>query len=141
MKILSKKIGLVFAVLMGGLWQAAALEGAEVIVQKDVPVEALDAAALKDLLTGKTTYWQGGAPVVIVVVADKTDAALQEASGMSASQFKTFWQRLAFSGRGPQPKTADDPDQAVALVASTKGAIAIVPAGTKIDGVKKIDIK
>ncbi len=141
MKILSKKIGLVFAVLMGGLWQAAALEGAEVIVQKDVPVEALDAAALKDLLTGKTTYWQGGAPVVIVVVADKTDAALQEASGMSASQFKTFWQRLAFSGRGQQPKTATDADKAVAQVAATKGAIAIVPAGTQLDGVKKVSLK
>ena len=78
---------------------------------------------------------------MIVVAGDKTDAALQEASGMGASQFKTHWQRLGFSGRGQPPQTADDVEQASALVGSTKGAVAIVPAGTDVKGVKKIDIK
>jgi hypothetical protein len=45
-------------------------------------------------------YLDGGQNIVIVMLNDKTDAAVQQASGMEASQFKTFWQRLAFSGRG-----------------------------------------
>ena len=142
MKITLRNLCLVWLVLVTAeLGCCGALADVEVIVHKDVPVDSLDAAAIKDVLTGKTTYWQGGAAVIIVVVADKTDAALQEASGMSASQFKTFWQRLAFSGRGQQPKSVDDGDKAAALVASTKGAIAIVPAGTKLEGVKKLTIK
>ena len=60
---------------------------------------------------------------------------------MDASQFKTFWQRMVFSGRGQQPKKADDAASLVALVASTKGAIALVPADADLKGVKKIEVK
>jgi hypothetical protein len=116
-------------------------DSVEVIANESVPGAALAKGAFKDILTGKTMYWEGGQAVTIIVAGDKVDNALQELSGMSASQFKTHWQRLVFSGRGKQPKTADDADKAVALVASTKGAVAIVPAGTKIDGVKKLDLK
>jgi hypothetical protein len=86
-------------------------------------------------------YWEGGQRVVITVLADKTDAALKEVSGMDASQFKTFWQRLAFSGRGQPPRKANDAASLVALVASTKGAIALVPADAELKGVKKIEVK
>jgi len=86
-------------------------------------------------------YWGGGQAIVIIVVGDKTDTAIQEASGMGVSQFKTHWQRLGFSGRGQPPKKMDDVEKAIALVSTTKGAIAIVPAGTEARGVKKIDIQ
>jgi hypothetical protein len=86
-------------------------------------------------------YWEGGQNVVIAVLAEKTDAALKEVSGMNASQFKTFWQRMVFSGRGQQPRKADDAASLVALVASTKGAIALVPADADLKGVKKLEVK
>ena len=79
--------------------------------------------------------------MIIAVLPDKTDTALQQACGMDTSAFKTFWQRLAFSGRGQEPKKANDAAALVALVAVNKGAIAIVPADTALSGVKKIDIK
>jgi hypothetical protein len=137
---LVKMIVITAIAMATGLCQALALDG-EVVVNNSVASDSLDAAALKDILTGKTAYWPGGDAVVIVIVPDKTDAALEQASGMNSGAFKTFWQRLAFSGRGQQPKTADDGDKAVALVSSTKGAIAIVPSGTKLDGVKKVTVK
>jgi ABC-type phosphate transport system substrate-binding protein len=123
--------------LLGGLFACAlsfstnvarALDGVIVIANEGVPASSLTAAALKDIYTAKTTYWDGGQSIIIALVPDKTDAGLQQASGMDASSFKTFWQRLAFSGRGQQPKKADDAAALVALVASTKGAIALVPA-------------
>lgn len=112
-----------------------------VVANESVPVTSLDAGALKDLYAGKTMYWDGGAAVVIVVAGDQANAALEAASGMNPSAFKTHWQRLGFSGRGQPPKKADDVDKALALVASTKGAIAIVPAGTEAKGVKKLEVK
>ena len=135
------KTSLVCLALLAGVAQSQALTGAVVIVNEGVSATSLSADALKDIYTGKTAYWEGGQSVTIAVLTDKTDAALKEVSGMDGSQFKTFWQRLAFSGRGQQPKKADDAAALVALVASTMGAIALVPADTALTGVKKIEIK
>jgi hypothetical protein len=46
-----------------------------------------------------------------------------------------------FSGRGQQPKKADDATALVALVASTKGAIALAPLDADLKGVKKLEVK
>lgn len=141
MKIISLKTYLIAAAVFLGTFRAAAIEGAVVIANEGVPVSSLSADALKNVYTGKTMYWDGGQSVVIVVLADKTNAALKEASGMDASAFKTFWQRLTFSGRGQQPKKVDDVAALLALVSSTKGAIALLPADADATGVKKIEIK
>ncbi len=142
MKSQMLKFGLLCALVLGlGALRAEALDGAVVIANSSVAAASLSADALKDIYTGKTKYWDGGDAIVIAVLPDKTDAALQQASGMDSSSFKTFWQRLAFSGRGQEPKKADDAAGLVALVAATKGAIAIAPADATLTGVKKIDIK
>lgn len=141
MKSLLLKLGLLCVVLGIGSLHAFALDGAVVIANSGVAADSLSAEALKDIYTGKTKYWDGGQSIIIAVLPDKTDAALQQASGMEASSFKTFWQRLAFSGRGQEPKQASDAASLVALVASTKGAIAIVPADAVLTGVKKIEVK
>jgi ABC-type phosphate transport system substrate-binding protein len=135
------QFGLLGAVLWLGVSRALALDGAVLIANPGVAADSLTGDALKDIYTGKTKYWDGGQNIVIAVLPDKTDAALQQASGMDASSFKTFWQRLAFSGRGAEPKKADDAAAIVALVAATKGAIAIVPADATLTGVKKIEVK
>ena len=141
MKSIFLKLGLLSLVLVGGAGRALALDGAVVIANPGVAADSLTADGLKDIYSAKTKYWDGGQVIIIAVLPDKTDAALQQASGMEASQFKTFWQRLAFSGRGQEPKTVADAAALVSLVASTKGAIAIVPADTALAGVKKIEIK
>ncbi len=135
------KLGLVLAGLCLDYDRALALDGALVIANSSVASDSLSADALKDIYTGKTKYWDGGQTIIIAVLPDKTDAALQQVCGMDTSSFKTFWQRLAFSGRGQEPKKADDVAALVALVASNKGSIAIVPADATLTGVKKIDLK
>jgi ABC-type phosphate transport system substrate-binding protein len=135
------KFALVLAVLAAGSFRSLALDGAVVIANSGVAADSLTADALKDIYTGKTKYWDGGQAIIITILPDKTDAALQQACGMDTSAFKTFWQRLAFSGRGSEPKKADDAAAVVVLVAATKGAIAIVPADTSLAGVKKVEVK
>jgi ABC-type phosphate transport system substrate-binding protein len=141
MKSCFLKIGLLIALLSAGTFSALALDGAVVIANSSVAADSLSADDLKDIYTAKTKYWENGQAIIIVVLPDKTDAALQQASGMDGSQFKTFWQRLVFSGRGSEPKRAADAAALVALVASTKGAIALVPADADLKGVKIIEIK
>jgi ABC-type phosphate transport system substrate-binding protein len=140
MKSLGLKLAWVCVVLLGSAIDAIALD-AVAIANPAVPAASLSADALKDIYTGKTKYWEGGQAIIIVVLAGKGDSALQQACGMDASQFKTFWQRLAFSGRGQEPKKADDVAALVSMVASTKGAIALAPADVALNGVKKINIQ
>ena len=141
MKSFLLKIGLLIALLVVGTFRALALDGAVVIANSSVADDSLSADDLKDIYTAKTRYWDDGQAIIIVVLPNKTDAALQQVSGMDGSQFKTFWQRLMFSGRGSEPKRAGDAAALVALVASTKGAIALVPNDAELKGVKKIKIK
>jgi len=145
MKSIFLKIGLVCVVLLAGALPAAALDGVVVIANEGVPVDSISVAALKNIYIGRTTYWADGQSVAITVldnqISDKTDVALAEVSGMDASHFKTFWQRMVFSGRGQEPDKADDAAAVVAHVASTKGAIAIVPADAVLNGVKILEVK
>jgi ABC-type phosphate transport system substrate-binding protein len=144
MKSFFLKIGLVCAVLLAGVLSAAALDGVVVIVNKGVAANSISAAALKNIYTGRTTYWPDGQNVDIALLDDETgttDVALNEVSGMGASYFRTFWQRIVFSGRGQQPDKISDVASLVAFVASTKGAIALVPANADLKGVKKLEIK
>jgi ABC-type phosphate transport system substrate-binding protein len=139
------KMVLVWLLWLAGTLQAAALDGTVVIVNQSVPLDSISAAALKDIYTGKTTYWQGGQSVDIGVLNDqitgKTDAALEAVSGMDLRHFRTFWQRMVFSGRGQQPDKLGDVAALVAFVASHKGAIAIVPAEADLKSVKKLEVK
>ncbi|MEO6754940.1 MAG: hypothetical protein ABIP85_24465 [Chthoniobacteraceae bacterium] len=140
MKAIFLKIFLICLAFLAAA-RAAPIEGGVIIANEGAPIDSLSAAALKDIYTGRMTYWSGGQPVVIAVMLNSTEAALKEVSGMDASQFKTFWQRMVFSGRGQQPKMVDDVATLVALVASTRGAIALVPAHTPMRGVKVVEIK
>jgi ABC-type phosphate transport system substrate-binding protein len=135
------KLGLLIAFLVIGRPNALALDGALVIANSSVAADSLSTDELKDIYTAKTKYWDNGQAIIIIVLPGDMDTALQQASGMNGSQFKTFWQRLTFSGRGSEPKKAGDVAALVALVASTKGAIALVPADAVLTGVKKIEIK
>jgi ABC-type phosphate transport system substrate-binding protein len=135
------KLGLLIAFLVIGRPNALALDGALVIANSSVAADSLSTDELKDIYTAKTKYWDNGQAIIIIVLPGDMDTALQQASGMNGSQFKTFWQRLTFSGRGSEPKKAGDVAGLVALVASTKGAIALVPADAVLTGVKKIEIQ
>jgi hypothetical protein len=132
------QLALLIGLLLAGASRATALDGV-VVANESAPAASLSASALKDILTGKTMYWDGGEAIVIVYV-EAADAALKEASGMDSSAFKTFWQRLAFSGRAKPPKKADDVAAAVELVKSTKGALAVVTKDAPVAGVKKIEV-
>jgi ABC-type phosphate transport system substrate-binding protein len=144
MKSIFWKISLVGTFLLAAALRAAEFSGVVVIVNKSVRVDHISAAALKDIYTGKTTYWPDGQSVGIAVLAGDTDgktaAALAEASGMDATHFKTFWQRMVFSGRGQEPNKLNDAAALVAFVAATKGALALVPADADLQGVKIIEV-
>ena len=141
MRNISRKIAFILTFLLTGFLRAGSLAGVVVIANEGVRTDHISAGALKNVYIGKTNYWQGGEHVVIDVLDGATDDALNEVSGMDPSEFRTFWQRLVFSGRGEEPKRAFDATSLVKLVASTRGAIALVPADAPLDGVKVLEVR
>jgi ABC-type phosphate transport system substrate-binding protein len=141
MKSIFQRMALAGALWWAGSLPAAARDGLVTIANQSVPLDSLTAAALKDIYIGQTTYWPDGQSVVIAVQSEpagESDAILKKISGMDASHFATFWQRMVFSGRGNEPKNASDVAALVAFVAATKGAIAVVPADADLKGVKHL---
>jgi len=134
---------LAFAIMLfpAGALHARPLTGAVVITNEGVPIDHISATALRNIYTGRTKYWEGGDEIVIILLADITDDGLIELSGMDSSEFRTFWQRLVFSGRGEEPKKSVDVPSLIRLVASTRGAIALAPADAPLKGVKVLEVQ
>lgn len=133
-------LGLALGMVLSLATPASGLDGV-IIANDSVPVTQISASLVKDIYVGKTMYWADGQEIVLVVAGGATDATIQEASGMSSTQFRTHWQRLGFSGRGQPPKKAESVEKAIAIVRATKGAVAIVPSGTDAKGVKSLEVK
>ncbi|HVS53500.1 MAG TPA: hypothetical protein VHD62_14190 [Opitutaceae bacterium] len=88
--------------------------------------QSLDADAIKAVLLGKKVTL--GDTRVVIVIAKSGDAQeqfLQQAVGMTTSQFQTHWRRLFMTGGGSAPKIVETEADARKLAAETPGAIAI----------------
>jgi hypothetical protein len=101
---------------------------------KDLNGQALDAEAVKAVLLGKKVTL-GNARVVIVIAktSEGQDQFLQQAVGMSTSQFQNHWRRLFMTGGGSAPKIVETDADVGKLVTETAGAVAILDK-SKADG-------
>lgn len=107
---------------------ALALHAESALVgHKGLAGQALDAEAVKAVLLGKKVTL-GNAHVVIVIAktSDGQEQFLQQAVGMSTSQFQNHWRRLFMTGGGSAPKIVENDAEALKLAAETPGAVAIL---------------
>jgi len=88
--------------------------------------QSLDAESVKAVLLGKKVTL-GDARVVIVIAkaGEAQDQFLQQAVGMTTSQFQNHWRRLFMTGGGSAPKIVETEAEACKLAAETPGAVAI----------------
>ena len=96
--------------------------------------QTLDTETVKAVLLGKKVTL-GDARVVIVIAKNSAgqEQFLQQAVGMSTSQFQNHWRRLFMTGGGSAPKIVENDADAGKLVAETAGAVAILDKA-KADG-------
>ena len=94
---------------------------------KGLTGQTLDADSIKAVLLGKKATL-GDTRVVIVIIkgSDTQDSFLKDHVGMTTDQFNTYWRRLYMTGGGSAPKNVDSEDEAIAILAATPGAIAVV---------------
>lgn len=113
-----------------------------IIIHPSVGVSSISRTELKQILLANQTTWKDGKKVAIITLspdATGADDVAQEYMSMTAIQAKKYWLTKVFNGVLPgQPATGDSADEVAEKVASTVGALSILPKGSKTGKAKTL---
>jgi ABC-type phosphate transport system substrate-binding protein len=131
------------ALALGFAAPALAEEAFKVIAHPEVAVEAIARTQLSDIFLKRATTWPGGAKVVPVDLGADTkafEAFCQGIHGKPGSLIRSFWKRVAATGRDTPPAVRGSDDDVTAFVRSTPGAVGYVSATAAATGVKVLRV-
>ena len=129
---------LVVVVLLSSVFVAKSWAEVAVIVHPSVA----DTASSKDIsriFLGKSKSLPGGQRVTPVSLAEgnaATDEFNDKVLGKSASQLKSYWSKLIFTGKGQPPSELGSDADVVAKVSSDPNSIGYVSTASVTDAVK-----
>ncbi len=122
---------------------APAEEPFKVVANLEVSAESLSRAQLSDVFLKRATAFPGGGPAAPVDLAEdsKTFEAFSQAiHGKPGSLVRTFWKKVAATGRDSPPPVRHSDEEVLAFVRTTRGGIGYVSAATPTTGVKVIRV-
>lgn len=129
---------LVVVVLLSSVFVAKSWAEVVVIVHPSVS----DSASSKDIsriFLGKSKSLPGGQKVTPISLAEgnaATDEFNDKVLGKSASQLKSYWSKLIFTGKGQPPSELGSDADVVAKVSADPNSIGYVSPASVTDGVK-----
>lgn len=115
---------------------AGAAEPYEIVTHPGVSEKTLSRGSLRAIFGMRQYAWPDGTAVKVFVMPD--DAPLhaafsKEKLNVFPYQLRSAWDRLVFSGTGQAPETVASPEEMLARVASTPGAIGYLTK-SRMDG-------
>ncbi|GMR21708.1 MAG: hypothetical protein BMS9Abin37_0022 [Acidobacteriota bacterium] len=122
---------------------AVAQDNVKIIVNSEVEIGTLTQADLARIYLGKKTFWKSGSRIAPSLLNEKsplTEAFLEESVRKTVRQYRAYWKRHLFSGKGTAPKTFASSLQVANFVADNPGAIGVVDAGFDDDRVKVVEL-
>lgn len=125
------------------IYTGSAIAEPTIIVNESMPVNELSKNDVKQIFIGKKRNWENGDSIIPVILkAGETHKTfLMKFLHKSEAQFKTYWKKLVFTGRGQAPQEFKTESELVEYVAKTKGAIGYIDSASLQEGVKQISIK
>lgn len=123
------------------LLAAPAFSGVAVIVSAKSPLTTLDASDISDIFLGKSPTYPDGReaiPVELKSGSPVKDAFHDATTKKSASQLKSYWAKMLFSGKGTPPKEVDTDNAIKVLVAENPNVIGYVSTDSVDDSVKVV---
>jgi ABC-type phosphate transport system substrate-binding protein len=115
-----------------------------VIVHPSCPETGVSRKALGEVFLRRTTRWVDDTqirPVDLEPDSPVRGRFSQEILARSVSAVRSYWQQRIFSGQGLPPPELAGNDQVVGYVATHAGAIGYVAAGTRLTGVRALDVE
>lgn len=146
-KINTGRLVLLLCLLLGmncATNMAWAVEPYDVVTNSSVNEKTLPKSSLRAIFGMRLHTWPDGTAIRVFVMPD--DAPLhatfsKEKLNVFPYQLRSAWDRLVFSGTGQAPETVTSPEEMLARVASTPGAIGYL-IKSKTDGrVNVLEIK
>lgn len=133
-------IGTILFVLIC-LASTAAFAEVVVIANNGVSETSMTKEKIKNIFLGKIVKWQDGGRIHFVTLkGDVHKDFLKAYVGRNASQYKTYWKKIMFTGKGSMPKTFSTEQEMVQYVANTEGAIGYIDKNTATENVKTISV-
>jgi ABC-type phosphate transport system substrate-binding protein len=105
---------------------AGATEPYEIVINPSVNEKTLSKSSLRAIFGMRLHAWPDGTAVRVYVMPDNTPlhaAFSKEKLNVCPYQLRSAWDRLVFSGTGQAPDTVTSPEEMLARIASTPGAI------------------
>jgi ABC-type phosphate transport system substrate-binding protein len=114
-----------------------------VIVNPHTQVTRVDRRFLSEAFLRRTTRWPDDTPILPVDQGPDSPARVRfslDVLARSVSAVRSFWQQRIFSGQGLPPPELSADAEVVTFVASHPGALGYVAYGTRIDGVRALEV-
>ncbi len=139
--ILAMSIVILTVIMIQPARASSAADGIVIITHKDVAESAISKSDLKNIYLGKKSKL-GGKKVTIITLksGDTHKSFLKQYVSKTESQFKKYWKKQVFTGKGKTPKSFKKESDLVAHVAKTKGAIGYISSSSSNDSVKVLTI-
>lgn len=138
-------IALVFAVvfcLLPASTARAASQDFVVVVNKNLGVENVSVEDIAAIFLGKKISWASGEDVVFAVYDDENiqNDFFKAYIRKNSSQFKSYWKKMVFTGKGRMPKFLKSEQDVLEFVNAYPGAISFLPAPGQ-GSVKVLNVK
>ncbi len=116
--------------LVLGLMACSQAMAVEVIVNSDVPEQAISQSTLRAIFSMHMRQWPNGRPIKVYILPEQNSAHVlfaKEVLNTFPYQLRRSWDVLVYSGSGQAPSVAESPQEVLQKVSSTPGAIGYVP--------------
>jgi ABC-type phosphate transport system substrate-binding protein len=146
-KIDSSRFALLICLLLstfyaiGTVW---ATEPYEIVSNPGVSEKTLSKSSLRAIFGMRLHEWSDGTAIRVYVMPDDSPihaAFSKEKLNVFPYQLRAAWDRLVFSGTGQAPNTVSSPEEMLAKVASTPGAIGYLTKSRMDGSVNVLQIK
>lgn len=130
----------VLTLLVSLFFSAQAVSAIAVIVNKSSSA-ALDKEQISRIYLNLDKKLPDGKP--IIPIAHSSSSALagefnQNVVGKSSSQYKAYWSKLIFTGKGTPPKEVDSDSEVIQLISNNPDLIGYIDKSSVTDSVKVI---
>ncbi|MGE0087657.1 MAG: substrate-binding domain-containing protein [Desulfococcaceae bacterium] len=140
----------VLAVLLVMTAVFSSLSYAEILIisNTDVPETNLSSQEIQEIFLGKRVQWSDNSRIRFVTVGDNEvhSMFLKQYVRLSEADWKIYWKRMVFTGRGLPPETIATEAELIAFVSKTKGALGYVsseglPKKAEKDSIRIISVR
>ena len=124
-------VGILLVFITGlPLAQVSAENEQLVLIGHEGVADALEKDDIRQIFMGKKTRWADGTKIMFVVFADKEAYVnfLKAYVGKTYSQYRNYWKKQVFTGKGRMPQSFENSDQLIRFVSGTAGAISFISA-------------